>query len=406
MTAVLFAYADVVQEWNCSEWRQHTPSNGLNAAGHRGRMLPLGDFMQYGHPVIQQFVSEFDVIVVQRNLFEPQVWAACDYWRALDKLVCADLDDDYPRLTPQNPAHMFWIKDASGLERRTGLPPVKALEEGLRHVDALIAPSRTLLADWADVVPGMYFPNLAHGPWYESIEQKPLPGAEEPVVIGWGGSVSHFDSWWFSGMMDAALSLMAAYPFVQFKVCGNDWRLLSELRRRWPAGRWVHQPGVPPDQWPQVVASFDIGLAPLCGPGFPQGQAYDQRRSSLKAVEYLLCGVPWLASPGPVYEELAGQGGECVAEDTPQAWHAAVAAFVEDLPACKAASKELMSWAWDTLVMENRANDFVVQLQKMAAEKHSRRGIRLPDVIYVADMLKAEEIVGEKTGEETEAVPA
>ena len=182
MTAVLFAYADGVQEWNCSEWRQHTPSNGLNAAGHRGRMLPLGDFMQYGHPVIQQFVSEFDVIVVQRNLFEPQVWAACDYWRALDKLVCADLDDDYPRLTPQNPAHMFWIKDASGLERRTGLPPVKALEEGLRHVDALIAPSRTLLADWADVVPGMYFPNLAHGPWYESIEQKPLPGAAASVI--------------------------------------------------------------------------------------------------------------------------------------------------------------------------------------------------------------------------------
>ncbi|NIV35546.1 MAG: hypothetical protein GWN58_40660, partial [Anaerolineae bacterium] len=121
----------------------------------------------------------------------PQVWQACDYWRALGKTVVADLDDDYPRLTPQNPAHPFWVLDVNNMKAQSGLTPVRALEEGLRHVDALLSPSKEILADWADVVPGYWLPNYADGDWYEGIAQKPVPEDGEQITIGWGGSVSH-----------------------------------------------------------------------------------------------------------------------------------------------------------------------------------------------------------------------
>ncbi len=392
MTSVLFAFADSIQEWNCSQWRCKIPSDSINkmGKGHKAKLMPISDFIQYGHPVIQEIIGEYDTIIVQRNVFIPEVWAACDYWRALDRLVCADLDDDYPRLTPQNPAYNFWIRDVGKVEEKHGLPPIKALTEGLKHVDALFSPNKLILEDWNDVVDGYFVANFAFAPWYEKVEPKPTPTEEEPIIIGWGGSVSHFDSWWFSGMMEAALTVMEKYPRVHFKICGNDWRLLSALEEKWPQERWTHQGGVPPEQWPYIVSTFDVGLAPLCGPGAPQSEEYDNRRSWLKAVEYLLCGVPWLGSPGPVYKDLHKRGGFCVAENTPDVWYEAISEMVDQLPAYKAKSKNLVSWARESLTMQGQTEAFVAQIERLKSLKNARRKMRLPNVIYVADLIQQE----------------
>lgn len=383
----LFVFADTQTEWNCSQWRSLTPSDGINKWGggqHEARCLSCPDFAQYGHPTIQQFVSRFDVINVQRNIFHEMMWHACDYWRALGKVVCADLDDDYAGLTPQNPAHRFWIRAKDGeLLEDIGTTPVLALEEGLRHVDALISPNRLILEDWAHVVPGYRLPNYAQGEWYESIEQKPTPADDEPIIIGWGGSVSHWDSWWFSGLKEAMIPLLEKHPRLHWKICGNDFRLIPYLSGYLPADRWTHQPGVPPQEWPHVVASFDIGVAPLCGPGAPQSEKYDQRRSFIKASEYMLCGVPWLASPGVVYEDLDGKGGRCVAENSPQMWFDAVSDAVEHIAECKAEAARWLPWARENLTMQAHVNTYVQLFARIQAEKQARLGLRLPDVLYV-----------------------
>jgi hypothetical protein len=265
---------------------------------------------------VQALVGEADVLVVQRNLLLKEIWEACDYWRGLGKTVVADLDDDYPHLTPQNPAYRFWILDAGKLKERTGYTPIEALTEGFRHVDGLISPNKLILSDWAEVLPdlrGYWVPNYANWEWHNNVKQKPLD--EEEIIIGWGGSVSHWDSFWFSGVREALPVIFERYPQTRFKLCGGDLRLQRMLEDIIP-GRWFHQSGVPPAEWPKQVASFDIGTAPLCGPEFPQGERYDQRRSWLKAAEYLLCGVPWVASDGVVYEELDGRGGVCSARRT------------------------------------------------------------------------------------------
>ena len=370
--------------------------------------MPIRDFAAFGHPAVQEVVNQHDWVIVQRNLLIEDVWTACDYWRTMGKLVCADLDDDYPRLTPQNPAHHFWIgASAEEFEKQRGMKPIEALTEGLRHVDALLSPNRLILQDWAEVVPGYLLKNYAQGEWYEDIEQKPIPKEGEPIVIGWGGSVSHYDSWWFSGLKDAMLVLFEKYPRLHAKICGNDHRLVQMFQREWPEGRWHHQPSVPPQEWPKQVASFDIGVAPLAGPGAPQSELYDQHRSDIKAVEYILCGVPWVASPGIVYEDLDGRGGLRVKTNTKEAWVEALSDVIEHLEERKAQSQELMAWGRRNLTIEHHIEDAYVKLyRRIKAETDARHGLRLPNIIYVADLIKADRRRKEKKGGQAKVAQA
>jgi hypothetical protein len=253
---IVFCYADSQQEWNTSQWRGLTPSDGINThPAHQARMMPISDLMQYGHDNVQALVGEADVLVVQRNLLLKEIWEACDYWRGLGKTVVADLDDDYPHLTPQNPAYRFWILDAGKLKERTGYTPIEALTEGFRHVDGLISPNKLILSDWAKVLPdlrGYWVPNYANWEWHKNVKQKPLN--EDEIIIGWGGSVSHWDSFWFSGVREALPVVFERYPQTRFKLCGGDLRLQRMLEDIIP-GRWFHQSGVPPAEWPKQVAS-------------------------------------------------------------------------------------------------------------------------------------------------------
>jgi glycosyltransferase involved in cell wall biosynthesis len=396
--SIVYAFADSQQEWNTSEWRSRIGSDALNQSGrYVGRCIPLVDFSNYGHDAIQQICGAADVIVVQRNLLASDIWEACDYWRGLGKLVVADLDDDYPHLTPQNPAYKFWILDKSNLKERTGYTPIEALTEGFRHVDALISPNEHILSDWAEVLdlPGYWLPNYARWEWYEGIKQAPVPKGDAPIIIGWGGSVSHWDSWWFSGLREAIPVLTEKYPRITWKICGGDKRV-KEFFDDIAPGRWVNQRGVTPDQWPGVLATFDIGLAPLCGPGYPQGERYDQRRSWLKAVEYLLAGVPWIGSDGIVYEKLDGQGG-FVVENTPEAWQEGLERIITDLKGYKTTSKKLMPWARDNLSLIHVIDRYVDVFKQIMVDKHSGAGTRIPDVMYASDYYAQVDELGEVT---------
>jgi len=86
---------------------------------------------------------------------------------------------------------------------------------------------------------------------------------------------------------------------VTWLICGNDDRIAEQLPV--PTDQKITQEGVQPDQWPRTVASFDIGVAPLYGP-------YDQRRSWIKGLEYMLGKVPWVATGGEPYRDIKAYG--------------------------------------------------------------------------------------------------
>src|SRR3990167_3828979 len=99
-------YADSPNEWNCSQHRCLTPADALNAeheAGHTphtAKLYYMPTAVAWDNPQVQKALGEFDVLVFQRNVIVPEVWAAMDYWRAIGRAIVVDLDDHYPGLPP------------------------------------------------------------------------------------------------------------------------------------------------------------------------------------------------------------------------------------------------------------------------------------------------------------------
>ena len=302
--SVVFVYADTPMEWNCSEWRSKAPADAFNlpenrANGWKAKLIHSSGFLDYLDPAIQDWVGPCDIIIFQRNVVNARALDAIRYWQGMGKPVAIDLDDAYQILPRSNPAHAFWIDRIS-----TENPdPLGALEKGLQQSDGLLSPNRNILSDWSHLVDGYYLPNFARRAWWSGLpsreELKTERGLQDRIVIGWGGSVSHYDSWWGSGLREAARMLCRRHPEVTWLVCGNDDRIYHQLPV--PSDQKVIQEGVMPDVWPRTVSCFDIGVAPLYG-------IYDQRRSWIKGLEYMLGKVPWIATGGETYRDLARFG--------------------------------------------------------------------------------------------------
>jgi hypothetical protein len=318
-----------------------------------------------------------------------------------------DLDDHYPGIPPSNPAHPFWIANAFGLEPN----PVDRMIEGLKHADALIAPSHVILKDWGHILPGYYWPNYPAIALYENADPKPLgapdmvidyeENTEKPVMrarprkdtegkvcIGWGGSISHVDGFMYSGVLPALKRVLKDRPQTFFKFCGSETRL-NWLLKEFPEGQFMRHGGVMAEHWPLVVSTFDIGIAPLdmrptetFNGGDNPGKSYDERRSWLKLVEYLCGGVPFVATDGAPYAEL-GRFGKLV-ENTEQAWYEALISRVDGLVHFKVEAREKRKWALSHLTMEANADRLIDLYSRIQAEQQSRRqNARLPETIYV-----------------------
>lgn len=407
---IVYLYADTPGEFNCSVWRCLIPSNGLNsehAAGrtpHTGKLFYLPTALNWRDPQVQKVVGMGDVIVFQRNIITPDVWEAMDYFRAIGKAVVVDNDDHYGDLPASNPAHAYWIANKNGLNP----DPVAALTEGMRHADAFTAPSKVLIADWAHVIRGYYVPNYCARPWYEPLQQKPLgavdlqlgynaeaqlvsaprDGSEGWLTLGWGGSISHVDSWLYSGIVEALDRIFEKWPTARLKFCGHEGRLDEIVFKKW-GERVVRQSGVKPEHWPMVVSTFDVGLAPLdtrpLDPPWREGApvaSYDERRSWLKGIEYLCAGVPWVGTDCATYTDLRRHG--TLVENTPDAWFKALNHKLTHLAAEKQLAWEKRAYALRKFTMEANANAYGDVFGRIIAEKQARSGAKLPGVRYVA----------------------
>jgi hypothetical protein len=329
---IVYVYADNPQEWNCSEWRCAVPARAFNRSRrHSAALISIEDFSQ-NTPAARQACEAAQVIVVQRNLFGP-VLNAIQHWKARDKLVLADFDDAYQLMPASNMSAAFWNKGIAtgrdGKPMRIQPPPLTQFKWGLRLVHAATTPSRRLADDFAAFGEMHYLPNYIDMAVYENCLERPadtarpsLPGCGKPVVIGWGGSISHLQSFIGSGVVQALGRVARLRPNVRVMICGADNRILEQLPI--PAGQLIHQPWRPYREWPSVLSYFDIGLAPLSGD-------YDERRSWIKVLEYLVMKIPWVASDGPAYADLRPYGW--LVHNETSAWERVLLDMVDHLDA-------------------------------------------------------------------------
>jgi len=374
--------------------------------------------MDFNHPKVQQVFGKADAIVFQRNVLTPDVIAAMDYWSALGKIVTIDLDDAYPSLPPSNPAHAFWILNRANLPSGD---PVKNLCDAMLHADALISPSKIIIKDYEHLVPGFWIPNYPYRKWYEKITPKPfgapdielgynqetdesgqqktiLVGKEREasagwIVLGWGGSISHVDSWVYSGIVEALNRVFAEdrYANVRLKFCGSETRL-DYILNKW-GSKVIRQGGVSPEHWPYVVATFDIGLAPLdmrpvASNTWKEGEekwgggeySYDERRSWLKGVEYLCAGVPWLGTKCATYIDLERHGH--LVKNGEENWYKALTDMIDNIQSRKILAVDKRKWALKKYTMEANVHQYAAVYERIGNMKRSKGGGTLPNILW------------------------
>ena len=309
---IVYVYSDSLEEWNCSEWRCAIPARAINRTrAHHAELISLTDFARMREPA-QIACSAADVIVVQRNLFGP-VLPAIQHWKARDKVIIADFDDAYDMIPPTHKNHAFWLQgllppdpgNGSKQPRKIDPPPIEQFKWGLRLVHAATVPSLRLADDWNQYADIHHVPNFIELPRYQDIQCEPHEG----IIIGWGGSLSHLQSFTESAILTALRRVCKARPLVRVMINGGDQRIFQRLGI--PASQCLLRPWVPFDRWPQELAHYDIGVAPLYGP-------YDDRRSWIKVLEYSVMKIPWVATESPAYHEFRPHGW--LVKNTSKAW--------------------------------------------------------------------------------------
>jgi glycosyltransferase involved in cell wall biosynthesis len=326
---ITYVYSDTKNEWNSSEWRCAVPAEALNRTGrHRARLLSIQEFVANTNQT-KTLCSDSDVIVVQRSFVEPVI-RRIQQWQNSGVAVIGDFEDAFNLIPKSCSGYNYWKQGKILTRCNDGKPrwmrinphPIAQFKKGLGILDAVTVSSEMLAEDWKEYNPSIhYLPNYILVDRYKTMAQLRC----REIVIGWGGSASHLESFQNSKILPALQEICKKHANVRVMICGNDPLLGKKMPV--PPGQLIQQPFVPVEQWPHILGRFDIGIAPLCG-------EYDNRRSWIKVLEYLVMSIPWVATKAPPYTVFNDYG--FLVDNTAAQWIGALDELIENMTHYKA----------------------------------------------------------------------
>lgn len=337
---ILFVEADEEAELSTSNWLCRVPAAAINRAGkgkHLAQVIHRDQFVQ------NQYDLDWpDLIVVERLLIHG-INERIKECQARGKRIMARFDDNYALLPSYISSHWLWRRSIV-LGQKEGQPVgykmqesmLNQFREGLRICDAASTPSRLLCQDYERYAKKMYyipnFPDLGNPAW-----TAPKP-QHEGIIIGWGGGGTHLQSIRDSNVLTALQLICREFEQVKVMICGNEPYAKEKLAEMLPEDRLITQDWVPTEQWPSVVANFDIGLAPLAG-------TYDDRRSWVKVLDYSLLGIPYVCTDAPPYQ---GCHGGIKVKNKAKSWYRAIRTLIIRPSAVEAKVNAGRAWSWRT----------------------------------------------------------
>ena len=364
---ITYIVADGLNEFNSSNFRVAVPADALIKAGHTVHILNVRQWMARTD-YAKQICMSADIIHLQRVLVS-DTHKDIGYWRSKGKAVVVDFDDAYDLIHDDNAAAPFWLHGKVSIRLESGYEyeqtmdehPLEQFKKGLRKCTALITPSGILSDDWKVGAPEFVVPNFLRQELYRNARKH---DNGDLVYLGWGGSLSHVQSWRDSGINDAIKRVLQDRDHTRLYLVG-DQRVVDQLPIR--KDRVIFSPYVPWWQWQRILMHYDIGLAPLAGD-------YDDRRSNLKVAEYLMAGLPFVATRSPVYEDFwkANSGRWAQHGHLPEtyderieSWYESMIDVVDNLGKYrKRAAKNIKTYG-DRYDVDNQADTIISVYQKI-----------------------------------------
>jgi len=274
--------------------------------------IPMHALAQRGHTVHiegavirnPETLFEFDAVQFMRYAGREEQRLARRL-RQAGVAVLWDNDDNLTAAPKGNPNH----EAHSGLSGQRVFGEMTAM---MRASDLLTTPSPMLaeLYERASGTEARVIEN--HLPPTFTRPQRMMPHSN--VVIGWVAAMEHQREVERLGLVEMFEELLARHVHVGVVTIGLNLGLRSR--------RYTHYPITRYGELPNILAHFDVGIAPLADFAFNRG------RSNVKVKEYAAMGVPWLASPIGPYAALGEeQGGRLVADDR---WQDELTQLIQD----------------------------------------------------------------------------
>jgi len=351
---ILFVAADEDSEWSTSEWLCAIPAAAINRTGkHIARVVHRNQFLK--DPVD----PNWDIIVFERLLVSPFT-EKIQECQSRGARVIARFDDNFALMPHYVSSAWLWRrsivigeKNGKAVGHKLQESMLKQFREGLGICDAASTPSRLLCQDYERYAKQMFYvPNFADlgNPAWTAPKPK-----HDGIIIGWGGGGTHKQSIRDSSILPALEIICRRYPEVKLMICGNEQWVKDELAKRIPEEQLIFKGWVPNEEWPRVVANFDIGLAPLAG-------SYDDRRSWVKVIDYTILGVPWVASNRPPYKSV--QGGIKI-HNKRKGWLRAIRTLLDKPSTYQRLSETGLRWSRAYAGIQNHCNVYLNMFDKV-----------------------------------------
>lgn len=304
----------------CRHYRSYVPMQGLERLGHQiaicesaGRGLPS----EYDNP---PELARCDAILGYRMMFNNV--------RAVRQAMAAgaafiwDTDDDLNNIPHDSELfRTLGARQVSELAQR--MTQLMRMADVVTTTTTQLARKQQRLGAKRTVVIPNYLPSGAVRP------PRPAARGREQIVIGWVAGAEHRVDSKRVPVVKALRRLLAQHPHVRVESAGVALPL--------PADRYRHYSWVDMARLPDLLARWDVGIAPLANIPF------NRARSDVKLKEYGAVGLPWLASPvGPYLGLGEGQGGHLVPD---WGWYDALDSLIIDAESRAALSERATEWA-------------------------------------------------------------
>ncbi|HMJ32535.1 MAG TPA: hypothetical protein VK501_01360 [Baekduia sp.] len=286
----------------------------LEAMARRGHEIvwPQNDT---GHPVVRELGSCDAVFVYRRH--EQALRDILAGLAARGVGIVWDNDDDLSAIPKDSP----WFKEVGALRGQKRFSDTVRLAK-LAHVVTVTTEGVGARYAGAGVQEVRVIDN--HLQHKTSRRRRKHDG----IVVGWIAGTEHRVDARLLRLGEVLRALQEVHPELRVECVGVDLQLPERYR---------HRAGLHFERLPDVMTTFDIGLAPLADVPF------NRARSSIKVKEYAASQVPWLASPRAAYQGLGERQGGRLVDD--EHWFTALDALIRDGKARKRLSRAGKSWA-------------------------------------------------------------
>lgn len=248
-----------------------------------------------------------DVVVFQRPMYRTLI-ETIPHIKAHGVAVVVELDDNFHRIHPKNPAYMLTRADVNPETN------ILWLEKALGFADLIVVSTPALAKFYGEYGPTRVVRNYV--PERTVRESTPV---REDVVFGWTGTTTTH-----AGDLD---TIGSAVGETMRGVAGSQFHTVGDHRTPAALGvlpeQAVVQDWLPLAELPSAIDAISIGMVPLAL------NEFNAAKSWIKGLEYAARGVPFVASPTPEYEHLAGFGAGDLAR-TERKWMAALAQLAVD----------------------------------------------------------------------------